>query len=674
MSDKKKGFWGDPVKRLRRSEALSKARSLLSTAADIGRAINDMGSDPSPRNYAALGVATLNAILGRTEVNPSKDDNFKQFTVWGFQKFLKQVCEKHPSTKKLGASANPVQVSQIYGETLVFLDSQGEVTSYYLVDPEKKDQETLVRYAIGRAIWEQYGMKVEMMFTRESRDGHFRKWDPGPSKTSEQTEEVHRRIQKFLKAGKRRTILLHGPPGTGKSWMSRYIADSILWPTLFIDASQLTWIGIHAVETALEILQPSVVIIDDLDLVRDVSSLLSTIDRINKTTRLLLVTANEKKAFDAAAIRAGRFDDIIEVERVLSPRDLIPGLTDEVYEEIDKWPIAFVVSLRDSLEVLGMDVLEKELKHLRKRVSNNVVDRTLKSTLLEGGGGPRGRREGEHRMKFSTGIVPIDRVFGHMDPPLLWVHMAFERHKGEEALLMLIEGAEKEGLRVRLAENLDPHTDPQTDVLVIGPDMLGRNRREIDDALKKAFYLSTRFRVFTLVRAVISPRRYEEARRRNKIEVYDAPSLSLERVSDILTSTWFDEERKEIVWRCHKHRDQHGFKTFSVPLDYKPPQFITQSSMTPEKMLGIVQRYKADLDEVPLEMSQEVYEELRDSAGNVSNPNDREAYVRVMLDKLDHMLRQPHVNMSKANRWLGFIQGVLWEGHYGIGEMREHNR
>jgi len=32
-------------------------------------------------------------------------------------------------------------------------------------------------------------------------------------------------------------------------------------------------------------------------------------------------------------------------------------------------------------------------------------------------------------------------------------------------------------------------------------------------------------------------------------------------------------------------------------------------------------------------------------------------------------------DLDKANRWLGFIQGVLWtRGFYSIEEMREHNR
>jgi hypothetical protein len=32
-------------------------------------------------------------------------------------------------------------------------------------------------------------------------------------------------------------------------------------------------------------------------------------------------------------------------------------------------------------------------------------------------------------------------------------------------------------------------------------------------------------------------------------------------------------------------------------------------------------------------------------------------------------------SIGKANRWLGFVQGVMWmTGFYSVDEMREHNR
>jgi hypothetical protein len=54
----------------------------------------------------------------------------------------------------------------------------------------------------------------------------------------------------------------------------------------------------------------------------------------------------------------------------------------------------------------------------------------------------------------------------------------------------------------------------------------------------------------------------------------------------------------------------------------------------------------------------------------------RLCHVRWMLGQMGSFLRgEDEAQWEKANRWLGFIQGVLWcEGVYTIDEMREHNR
>ncbi len=46
-----------------------------------------------------------------------------------------------------------------------------------------------------------------------------------------------------------------------------------------------------------------------------------------------------------------------------------------------------------------------------------------------------------------------------------------------------------------------------------------------------------------------------------------------------------------------------------------------------------------------------------------------------VLDMICRMNDFTEEDEGKANRWLGFIQGVLWSGGvYTIDEMREHNR
>lgn len=56
----------------------------------------------------------------------------------------------------------------------------------------------------------------------------------------------------------------------------------------------------------------------------------------------------------------------------------------------------------------------------------------------------------------------------------------------------------------------------------------------------------------------------------------------------------------------------------------------------------------------------------------------RLAHALWMCGRIEGMLTQEVVldaDVEKANRWLGFVQGVLWcEGILTIQEMRDHNR
>ena len=49
-------------------------------------------------------------------------------------------------------------------------------------------------------------------------------------------------------------------------------------------------------------------------------------------------------------------------------------------------------------------------------------------------------------------------------------------------------------------------------------------------------------------------------------------------------------------------------------------------------------------------------------------------HIRWMINEIPKLIDDPY-KIEKANRWLGFIQGVLWnKGYFTIEEMKGHNR
>jgi len=124
----------------------------------------------------------------------------------------------------------------------------------------------------------------------------------------------------------KRGILLHGPPGTGKTFSAMYLASRMPGRTVFL----LTGAGMGSIETACNmarILEPATIILEDVDLVgtqRDrqtvdanalLFELLNQMDGLADDADILfLLTTNRPDVLEPAlAARPGRIDQAIAV-------------------------------------------------------------------------------------------------------------------------------------------------------------------------------------------------------------------------------------------------------------------------------------------------------------------------------------------------------------------------
>jgi transitional endoplasmic reticulum ATPase len=135
---------------------------------------------------------------------------------------------------------------------------------------------------------------------------------------------VHRELMERLGLGVRRGILLAGPPGVGKSVVSRVLAHELLgrFTVVMVDAraGQSALSGVYREARGFG---PTLVIIEDIDLIvgsrkgRGANSVLSeflaVMDADPMAPLLTVASTNDVKTLDAAAIRSARFDSIIEI-------------------------------------------------------------------------------------------------------------------------------------------------------------------------------------------------------------------------------------------------------------------------------------------------------------------------------------------------------------------------
>jgi ATP-dependent 26S proteasome regulatory subunit len=129
-----------------------------------------------------------------------------------------------------------------------------------------------------------------------------------------------------LGMSKKKGILFYGPPGTGKTHTIHHLAGSLDGhTTILISAEQVGLLGEYM--TLARLLQPSIVVIEDVDLIaRDrtkmesvceevlLNKLLNEMDGLKEDAEIFfLLTTNRPEALEAAlASRPGRIDQAIE--------------------------------------------------------------------------------------------------------------------------------------------------------------------------------------------------------------------------------------------------------------------------------------------------------------------------------------------------------------------------
>ncbi len=129
-------------------------------------------------------------------------------------------------------------------------------------------------------------------------------------------------------------VLLHGPPGCGKTFAVEKLVEHLDWPFFSIDSGSIGSPFIHetgkkiaeAFEQAVK-MAPSVVVIDEIDAflaardssaggqhrIEEVAEFLRSIPKAAENKVLIIGMTNRLDSLDPAVVRRGRFDHILEV-------------------------------------------------------------------------------------------------------------------------------------------------------------------------------------------------------------------------------------------------------------------------------------------------------------------------------------------------------------------------
>lgn len=234
---------------------------------------------------------------------------------------------------------------------------------------------------------------------------------------------LHRDRYKALGIEFPSALILHGPPGCGKTFAVDRLVDFLGWPSFQIDASSVASPYIH--ETSKKVAQvfdkamenaPSVLVIDEMEAfladrdmgsghhrVEEVAEFLRRIPEAVKNDVLIIAMTNRIDMIDPAIQRRGRFDHVIKVD--FASEAEVQSLLDKLLTSLPKEPDVDARPLAKELAgrpLSDVSFVVREGARLAARSSKEKLDQA--SLLLALHASPAREREGGNTTR-SIGFV-----------------------------------------------------------------------------------------------------------------------------------------------------------------------------------------------------------------------------------------------------------------------------
>lgn len=189
--------------------------------------------------------------------------------------------------------------------------------------------------------------------------------------SSELSDKISKKLKRGIETGFKRSIMLYGPPGTGKTTAILQACKENNFRTLRIQTADFASFDGSVWDFLVKYIKPDALIIDDIDRVRDLSGFLNLFELLSQNIGFFLTTANNISKIDAATIRPGRFDELIEVKHI-DKTAVLTLLTpyEHHYDLVKDWPIAWVQEFKKRIMFYGEKEAIEDISELTNRLKN----------------------------------------------------------------------------------------------------------------------------------------------------------------------------------------------------------------------------------------------------------------------------------------------------------------
>lgn len=298
-----------------------------------------------------------------------------------FNEFIVEAVSAFPYKVIHSADTDTlVKIATVYGEEVGWIYSATDKTVSGVYVQNIRQEEACL--AIKKALWDRMAYKSIVMEKMPPKGSAYSESVNFKSDTdligleSAKADEYSRYLQRCMDAGVPRTVLFYGHPGTGKSTISRAIADRLNLKTLRIRVEDISDFDNKVIFEAINVFEPDAVILDDLDRAPMQSHLLEMMDRFHKHIKLVFATVNHLDALDEALMRPGRFDEVCHIRRLddVVIKKMLGEENQEMFDTVKDWPIAFIQEYVTRRRFMDKDEAAATAKELKKRVERLGVD------------------------------------------------------------------------------------------------------------------------------------------------------------------------------------------------------------------------------------------------------------------------------------------------------------
>ncbi len=293
-----------------------------------------------------------------------------------FSTTILKVVQKMPHrVMKTSDDVQQIRIVDLGGGVLAGWPHNAKFNSAYhiYVETEKLVE---ARRLIKDMLWKQFG--GESLVLRRNTHGFGNNTDSRvvfdidtsfKTLPSEKAIEYKDYLKRCLDAGVSRSVMLYGPPGTGKSTLARTLVKDLGLRSFRVRIEDIASFDSGTLFEAVQIFEPDAVILDDLDRARGQASLLEVLEFFQDRVKLVVATVNDRNELDEALMRPGRFDELVEVDRM--DEEVVKHVLGEYkdgFEIVKSWPIAFIHEYVKRRRFMDPEDAAKATEELANRV------------------------------------------------------------------------------------------------------------------------------------------------------------------------------------------------------------------------------------------------------------------------------------------------------------------